>query len=392
MKNLKVMTGTLGLLAGGCATSWGIGTGGLIHDGHVDCGIQFINGQWVAGYTHETNSNPLDPNAPAQGHRLSMESTVLVARDQPFETGSRVLRPVGGPWDFIGVDAAAPLGWFPQTNWPQGNYVGFTISGPFARYQESDHRLAGSGPEKWGRINSVSLQYRGKGEGHFSVWTNSTSSGLKVWVNSSDGFQPGDRYFVGDNGHGHPAFGFSSLGLYRIGFQGRAWLDVEQTEEVVSPVYPSYVAVGTYAIWIAERFSPQRWFQDEVSGDLGDPDNDGVPNLMEYACGLDPREPDAGREADGTTPGMPRLNVTEDGSVFVTTLQRAAASNPQLLYRWETAPNPQSMEWAELLPLARDTASEGWETVVYAMPKAGPQQPSHFGRLRVELLGSIAYP
>jgi hypothetical protein len=392
MTNLKVMTGTLGLLAGGCGASWGFGTGGLLHEGHVDCSIQFINGQWVAGYTHETNSNPLDPNAPAQGPLLSLESTVLVARDQPFETGSRVLRPGGSAWDFIGLEAAAPLWWFPQTNWPQGNYVGFTISGPFARYQESDPRLAGSSPEKWGRINAVSLQYRGKGEGKFSVWTNSTASGLKVWVDSRDGFQAEDRYFVGDNGHGHPAFGFSALGLYRIGFQGRAWLDVEQTEEVVSPVYPSYVAVGSYAIWIAEHFSPQRWFQEEVSGDLADSDGDGVCNLMEYACGLDPRLPDAGRNAEGNSPGLPNLTVLEDGSAFVTTLQRADSTNPQLNYRWETATTPHSEVWVETTPLSRDPASEGWETVVYALPKAGLESSQIFGRLRVGLQESIVYP
>ncbi|MES2707386.1 MAG: hypothetical protein V4726_12375 [Verrucomicrobiota bacterium] len=358
----------------------------------MDCAIRFINGQWVAGYVHEADSNPLDPNAPAQGTLLSLESTVLVARDQLFETGSRVLRPEAETWDFIGVDATAPLWWFPQTNWPQGNYVGFTISGPFARYQESDPRLAGSGPEKWGRINAVSLQYRGKGEGRFSVWTNSTSSGLKVWVDSRDGFQATDRYFVGDNGHGHPAFGFSALGLYRIGFQGRAWLDAQQTEEVVSPVYPSYVAVGTYAIWIAQRFSPQLWFQDDVSGDMADSDADGVCNLMEYACGLDPHLPDAGRNTEGGSPGMPSVTVLEDGSVFVTTLQRAESTNPQLTYRWETSATPQSEEWAAEPPLTRDPASEGWETVVYSMPKAQPGSSKLFGRLRVGLQAAITYP
>ena len=82
------------------------------------------------------------------------------------------------------------------------------------------------------------------------------------------------------------AYRFSRL---RVGDEGgrakahapETWLNVDLTEEVVSPVYPCYVAVGTYAIWIAEHFSPQRWFQDELGGDLGDPDGDGVSNLME---------------------------------------------------------------------------------------------------------------
>lgn len=389
---MNLAASTLGLLAASCGTSFGKGSGGLLHQGHVDCIMQYVNGEWIMGYRQDLGSNPLDPNAPALGPLLAVKDTVLAARDQLFATGSRVLRPAGANWDFTGVAAHAPLWWFPQTNWPQGNYVGFVMTGPFIRYQETDPRLEGSGPEAWGRVNVESKRYRGKGDGHFSMWTNSTTSGLKVWVESRDGFQPMDRYFVGGNGHGHPAMAYSSLGLYEINYQGRAWVNPQQPTEVVSPIFSSYVAVGTYALWMAEHFSPQRWFTNEVSGDLADPDGDGIPNLMEYACGLNPRTADAHRETNGSDPGMPRVTLTENGSLLVTTVQRAVPENSQLVYRWETAAHPDSSVWSELVPLTTGPADEGWESVVYVMPAATPEQPRRFGRLRVELVESIAYP
>jgi hypothetical protein len=185
---------------------------------------------------------------------------------------------------------------------------------------------------------------------------------------------------------------YSSLGLYEINYQGRAWVNPQQPTEVVSPIFSSYVAVGTYALWMAEHFSPQRWFTNEVSGDLADPDGDGIPNLMEYACGLNPRTADAHRETNGSDPGMPRVTLTENGSLLVTTVQRAVPENSQLVYRWETAAHPDSSVWSELVPLTTGPADEGWESVVYVMPAATPEQPRRFGRLRVELVESIAYP
>jgi hypothetical protein len=386
---LKLKLGVLGAaVAWGTQAVHGIGSGGLLQFGHVDCSINYINGQWVAGYRHEPDANPLDPNAPADGPLLDLESTVLLARDQPFEVGSRVLRPTPPEWDFLGPLPGRPLWWFPQTNWAQGNYVGFSISGPFAVYQETDPRLAGSGPQKWARIQAVSQQYRGKGAGRFSVWTNSTASGLKVWVDSRDGFQETDRYFVGDNSHAHPAFGFTALGLYKVGFQGRAWLDVDRTKEVVSPVYPSYIAVGTYAIWIAENFSPTRWFQPVISGENADPDEDGISNLMEYACGLNPRTSDAESRY------LPAIEALEGGSFLVKTRQRSGMDNPQLRYQWEEADRPDAVEWTAVEPLSREGIDGKWEQVHYVMAPPAPDDPERrrYGRLRVELLESLTYP
>lgn len=107
---------------------------------------------------------------------------------------------------------------------------------------------------------------------------------------------------------------------------------------------------------------------------------------------MDPRLPDADRDVEEDSLGMPRRTVLEDGSVFVTTLQRAESTNPQLTYRWETVATPQSEAWSETPQVERNAAAAGWETVIYAMPKAVPERTGMFGRLRVELQQSISYP
>jgi hypothetical protein len=61
-------------------------------------------------------------------------------------------------------------------------------------------------------------------------------------------------------------------------------------------IYQTAPWIDFVAAWQAEHFSPAQLADPGVSGDGRDPDHDGLPNLLEYACGLDPLSPDA-REA-----------------------------------------------------------------------------------------------
>lgn len=45
--------------------------------------------------------------------------------------------------------------------------------------------------------------------------------------------------------------------------------------------------------WRALHFTPAQLADPAISGDDADPDHDGLPNLLEYALGLDPWQPDA---------------------------------------------------------------------------------------------------
>ena len=49
-------------------------------------------------------------------------------------------------------------------------------------------------------------------------------------------------------------------------------------------------AVVAFDAWKQAKFTVQQLAQPSVSGDLSDPDYDGIPNLLEYALGLDPNQ------------------------------------------------------------------------------------------------------
>ena len=51
-------------------------------------------------------------------------------------------------------------------------------------------------------------------------------------------------------------------------------------------------ASGSYSAWQVRWFNPAEAANSAVSGKAADPDGDGIPNLAEYALGLDPRTPD----------------------------------------------------------------------------------------------------
>ncbi|MCF7674693.1 MAG: hypothetical protein K9M97_05070, partial [Akkermansiaceae bacterium] len=48
-----------------------------------------------------------------------------------------------------------------------------------------------------------------------------------------------------------------------------------------------------YEVWRATHFTVAEWLNPDVSGDLADPDRDGIPNLLEYLQALDPKVSDA---------------------------------------------------------------------------------------------------
>ncbi|MCC5805711.1 MAG: PQQ-dependent sugar dehydrogenase [Opitutales bacterium] len=76
--------------------------------------------------------------------------------------------------------------------------------------------------------------------------------------------------------------------------------------------------------WLADHFDESERAIPEIAGDLADPDDDGIPNLLEYALGLSPRENSAaaippveavdGRPAFRYTPLRPELLYTAEAS------------------------------------------------------------------------------
>lgn len=95
------------------------------------------------------------------------------------------------------------------------------------------------------------------------------------------------------------------------------------------------IVYSPYEAWkIANFKSPGDLLDDLISGDLADPDGDGIVNALEYAMGLDPWHFD--------TTGLPTGGVT-DQHLFLTYRENMAASN--VVFAVEACTNLITQDW-----------------------------------------------
>jgi PKD repeat protein len=93
---------------------------------------------------------------------------------------------------------------------------------------------------------------------------------------------------------------------------------------------------STFDLWRAAKFSASELTNNAVSGAAANPDGDTLPNLLEYALGLDPKAADAGIPFCTLSNGnfylsVPHLKAATDVSLTVessTDLQNWAAVDP----------------------------------------------------------------
>jgi hypothetical protein len=328
--------------------------------------------------------NPVGGN-PASGSLIKSHQAIITAKDRPFENGgNRVLRPAGDEtWKFLGVEEQEPFWWFPQTNWA-GVWPGFNVCADCGvSYFEEDPRIKAQGA--WKVVQLLDVRYRGRGSGHYSAWSTDTFGGIVPWMSTADGgITDDDTYFVGPAGHSHPAMGFSSPGLYEVTFNITCYGGPGKTNPDTSPAATYYFAVGTYWEWVARHFRPDQWRDEGVSGELADPDRDGVANLMEYACGLDPVKSDVRSHTFEEGRGLPALSLEEwSGELFFHFQRRSSESRPQIRYTVKATDNPSLREWPEKIPLPATGSGEEWEELSLRVPATASRR---FLRLEVTLL------
>lgn len=85
----------------------------------------------------------------------------------------------------------------------------------------------------------------------------------------------------------------------------------------------------TYSDWLAryDEIAGFGYFDEGMDAKLADPDGDGVPNFVEYHCGMDPRFPDSQH--------APKVTLDEDSLTFKVEMQIAAY-----------LPDPAEVEWS----------------------------------------------
>lgn len=153
----------------------------------------------------------------------------------------------------------------------------------------------------------------------------------------------------------------------------------------VEVIDPNYQGTTAGILWIGHNLTSwlDPWVQDgviapEATGWDHDPDGDGLSNLIEYGCGLDPSDPDHGLPGRG----VPRVEH-EGGEVSLTYRRNQEATD--LEYQVEAATRldgPQ--DWQPVATTDTILSEDGPVQTIRAVLDAGGAEPLRFLRLRIE--------
>lgn len=171
--------------------------------------------------------------------------------------------------------------------------------------------------------------------------------------------------------HAHFNWGFSQPGLYRLRLRLDGTIGGVPT---FSPLFTVTIAVSelpAYEMWrrAGTRFTAAERDNFALSGPAADPDTDGLPNLIEYALGAEPRLPDASAFAPTLLPGS-----------ATPTLRFGRVADPLLTYRVESSANLASWSVIGTSTGAQNLAGPA----EFADPAPlSPESPRRFLRLQV---------
>ncbi len=354
---------------------------------HVDVEFDYLgDGEWREQLFGGGGSN-VDPTERAiPGDTAFMVVPDIEWQAGPANEGARFERPAGAAWDFLGVDAGAPLWILTQSDnsiaWPGvENNHGQSI---VATYSSDDPRVSSS-PRPWILISLSDVRYVGSGQGHFALWQTAFGTPT-VWMSTADGGITGDdAFFSLENGHDHANWGFGDLGVYVIDLYASAYLGPDMSDPTQSEVMPVVFAVGSYATWQATHFDLAELLDPAISGDYADPDKDGLVNLLEYALNTSPVVADrVGMEAGTGTRGTPAVYV-DGGRLTIEFVRRRSATNPQIRYRAVFAGSlAANTGWEESGAATVSPIDDVWERVTVADPVAAGSANARFARLEVE--------
>ncbi len=343
MNTWKMSVGFLYLCAAVVVTEGSTEVAGrlVLGQGHLDIDFDYTaEAGWVLRHRHEDKG--LRP----------LEEGLLYVRDGAFpEEGSRLTRPEGAQWNFLGVSAGAPFWFLPSSErsgilWP-GMAAEHTDTALIAPWEVDDPRRTPQAV-RWIAVDLVDVRFTGEGTGHVAMWVPDTFGGAPLVFWSTAAPHPaGNRYLMAAGSHNHMAWGFSAAGVYELDVQASTVLADGTASE--SAVETLLFVVGTapdparYPEWAALRFSAE----DRSAGQAApqaDPAGSGVPNLLAFAGGGEP----------GASPASvtPVLALSDDRIEAV--FKRRSDMGDTVL-RVE-----RSNDFAEWTEVARTTGAEAW--------------------------------
>ena len=365
-----------------------LGAQGLLI-GHIDFTTYYSTeaSEWVSEFRHGEWENP-DARTPTS-------EVTLPARDFFYTSGGdRYAQPSANSFDFTGIPDGDPLWIFSATDnghsWP--GFRNEQITGTFRSYVPNDSRVT-SVAQPWMTLELVDMTYAGSSDNpQFSLWQ--FQGGVVQWMATSDGIDSDDIYYMKENAHSHANIGFSSLGLYRIGYKPSAILEATGNSIVGDTKFVTF-AIGTKAAWTATYYAGDDLFASAISGDESDSDMDGITLLLEYAFNLNPVAADFKiLEKQNGTYGLPLINLVPNGTISVLQIEyirRKASSNPQISYFPEFTSSLTSGEWEVQTAETVTSIDADWERVVVTDSTDSLIENQRFGRVRVEKQEKIIY-
>jgi len=144
----------------------------------------------------------------------------------------------------------------------------------------------------------------------------------------------------------------------------------------------SVASLTPYQQWRQNQFTASELTNSSISGDLADPDNDKLPNIAEYALGLNPKAADP--------PGALKVATwldSDNGLAYATLTYRLAKPPPaDLVPSVEFCTNLAASTWATNGVAVIGTSDQGTFTETQVRPPLSLSESSQgFFRLRLRL-------
>lgn len=182
--------------------------------------------------------------------------------------------------------------------------------------------------------------------------------------------------FIGS--HEHNNWAFSTNGLYRVTLRANGRFPNDTTNTVGRSVSWAFqiLPLRPWENWITTNWLPAT--ASNISGPAADPDGDSIPNVIEYALGLDPNA--------ATATGMPKFLMVEfNGESYGALSFTRVKAATDLEYLSCATSDLTSDAWATLTDVVSVADNGDTETVVVRDSAPLPANASRFFRLSVRL-------